>query len=278
MSLILNSITAKKVDRIGANPPHALIIASQDDPYNVAIARRLSRKILDTDPLKYAHYKEIVPIKNSIGIDQVREINAFLKLKVPSKDKDGINRICVITKANLLTIESQNALLKNLEEPNQGSLIILCSRDKNMLLQTVRSRCQSLLVSFPALEDIQSHLEPEGYTKAQIQKAFNQAGGLPELTSAILSDSEHPVIFAAEQAKTMLQMTRFERLALVNSIKDRDSAKQLAQMLMQIARLGIKSDKDQKWQLIYKSAFVCIKMLDANTQPKLALTKLNLSF
>ena len=276
MKLILNAITTKNIDRLSMNPSHALIVASQDDLYNIAIARHLTSNILGKDPLKYAHYKEIVPIKNSIGIDQAREINAFLKLKVPSKD--AINRICVITQANLLTIESQNALLKNLEEPNQGCLIILCTRDKNMLLQTVRSRCQSLLVSFPALEDIQSHLVSEGYTKTEIQKAFNQAGGLPELTSAILSDSEHPVIFAAEQAKTMLQMTRFERLTLVNSIKDKDSAKQLAQMLIQIARLGIKSDKDKKWQLIHSSAFECLKMLEANTQPKLALTKLNLSF
>lgn len=84
------------------------------------------------------------------------------------------------------------------------------------------------LVSFPALEDIQSNLGLEGYKKSEIQKAFNQAGGLPELTSAILSDSEPSVILLQDRLKTMLGLPRFDRLAMVSSIKDRDSTKQLA--------------------------------------------------
>ncbi|MEI9914152.1 MAG: hypothetical protein WDN66_04200 [Candidatus Saccharibacteria bacterium] len=57
----------------------------------------------------------------SISIDEVRAINDFLMLKVPVKRT--INRIVIIEKAERLTLEAQNALLKNLEEPPLGTVL-----------------------------------------------------------------------------------------------------------------------------------------------------------
>ena len=37
--------------------------------------------------------------------------------------------------------ESQNALLKNLEEPPDGVIIILCTSSPEKLRETIRSRC-----------------------------------------------------------------------------------------------------------------------------------------
>ncbi len=74
---------------------------------------------------------------NVIKIDQVREVISFLE---HSAFRGG-KRIVVFMEANTLNIAAQNALLKSLEEPGEGTLIILLSAKPYLLLPTIRSRC-----------------------------------------------------------------------------------------------------------------------------------------
>ena len=48
----------------------------------------------------------------------------------------------VILRAETLTLEAQNALLKLLEEPPEDTVLILVTHDKELLLPTVVSRCE----------------------------------------------------------------------------------------------------------------------------------------
>ena len=54
----------------------------------------------------------------------------------------GQGKVFVIDEAELLEAEAQNALLKTLEEPPGGALLILVAADVDALLPTIRSRCQ----------------------------------------------------------------------------------------------------------------------------------------
>src|SRR5204862_129833 len=57
---------------------------------------------------------------------------------------EGARRVFVIEGADAMADESQNALLKTLEEPHGFVHIILISAEPELLLETVRSRCQEV--------------------------------------------------------------------------------------------------------------------------------------
>ena len=52
------------------------------------------------------------------------------------------HKVFIVDEAELLGHETQNALLKVIEEPPLGTVIILVTTDEHRLLATVRSRCQ----------------------------------------------------------------------------------------------------------------------------------------
>ena len=94
---------------------------------------------------------EVVPEekKKSIGVDQVRELSAWIA-QTPAR---GRRKAVVVDPADALGLEAANALLKTLEEPPPGSVIVLVASRPGSLPATVRSRCQQ--VSFGPLTDEQ---------------------------------------------------------------------------------------------------------------------------
>ena len=53
----------------------------------------------------------------------------------------GDRNIAVIKDADTLTVRAQNRLLKTLEEPFEGTVIMLLSENRENLLDTIKSRC-----------------------------------------------------------------------------------------------------------------------------------------
>jgi DNA polymerase-3 subunit delta' len=82
-------------------------------------------------------------------IDVVRE---FLIEKVSAKPALSARRVFILTEAEKLNNESQNCLLKVLEEPPSYCCIILVCTRPDKLLPTIRSRCQILRFG-PVAED-----------------------------------------------------------------------------------------------------------------------------
>ncbi|MHA7812264.1 MAG: hypothetical protein ACX94C_02565 [Phycisphaerales bacterium] len=60
-------------------------------------------------------------------------------------------KVFIIDEAELIGGEGQNAILKTLEEPGPGTLIILVTSSEDRLLPTIRSRCQR--VGFSPLDE-----------------------------------------------------------------------------------------------------------------------------
>ena len=85
----------------------------------------------------------VIKPENSIGIEEVRQIQKFLSRKPIRDDKNTV----IVREAHLLTIPAQNALLKTLEEPPGNSLIYLITSSPYSLLPTVLSRVQ--ITNFP---------------------------------------------------------------------------------------------------------------------------------
>ena len=82
-------------------------------------------------------FLEKLPDKTELTVAVIRRIGAFFA----TTGSFSARRIVVIDGAELMNREAANALLKRLEEPPRGGLIILVARSLGSLLPTVLSRC-----------------------------------------------------------------------------------------------------------------------------------------
>jgi DNA polymerase-3 subunit delta' len=80
---------------------------------------------------------------NTIKVNSIRDINKFLSLQFDVT----YYRFVIISNAHLMNETSQNALLKNLEEPPESVIFILTTPYPEILRETIRSRCWSLYFS-----------------------------------------------------------------------------------------------------------------------------------
>ena len=85
--------------------------------------------------------------KKDIAVDDVRKIAPFLRLTAA----EGGWRVVILDGADGMNRAGQNAVLKILEEPPTGALIMLLTERPSALLPTIRSRCR--LLTLPALDD-----------------------------------------------------------------------------------------------------------------------------
>lgn len=78
---------------------------------------------------------------NTVSVDDIREqvVN-----DIDVRPYYGGKKVYIIPDAELMSAGAQNALLKTIEEPPVYALIILIVKNKELLLQTIRSRCVTL--------------------------------------------------------------------------------------------------------------------------------------
>ncbi len=80
--------------------------------------------------------------KTEIIIDDVRGIGASMSMT----SAEGGWRIAVIDAADEMNRNAANAVLKVLEEPPKGAILLLVSHNPGRLLPTIRSRCRNLVL------------------------------------------------------------------------------------------------------------------------------------
>jgi DNA polymerase-3 subunit delta' len=116
---------------------------------------------------------------------------------------EGRRRVVIVDDADRLVPEAQNALLKTLEEPPDGSVFILVTSRPHMLLPTVRSRCPELRFGGLAPSDIVALLVREhGFESVAARAAAATADG--SLARALeAGSSDH--LQARESAAAMLR-------------------------------------------------------------------------
>lgn len=92
------------------------------------------------------HYVTLAEDKSAILVDQIRELCAALALT----SLHGGRKIAVLYPADAMNGNAANSLLKTLEEPAPGTLLILVTAQTARLPATIRSRCQTLSMATPA--------------------------------------------------------------------------------------------------------------------------------
>jgi DNA polymerase III subunit delta' len=95
----------------------------------------------------------------------------------------GGAKVMLIHPAQAMNRVTANALLKTLEEPPGALRLLLCTSDPELLLPTIRSRCQRLPVAPPARDVALAWLEQQGIDGAA--ELLSAAGGYPLEASAL---------------------------------------------------------------------------------------------
>jgi len=104
------------------------------------------------------HFLEPLPDKRDISVDQLRELQRELSLR----PYEAPRKACIMEPAERMSVNAANSLLKTLEEPPGNALIILLTENAEMLLPTVRSRCQLIRFSALSTEHVRLLLEKSG--------------------------------------------------------------------------------------------------------------------
>ena len=93
------------------------------------------------DSMNHPDFFMLEPDGNNIKIEQIRSIKSKIYEKPIVSDK----KVYIINDSQKMTIESQNSLLKILEEPPEYIVIILIVSNQNLILDTIKSRCNKVL-------------------------------------------------------------------------------------------------------------------------------------
>jgi DNA polymerase-3 subunit delta' len=181
----------------------------------------------------------------TIKVDQVREAID----RAAYRPFEGRRRVVIVEQADALMSEAQNALLKTLEEPPPGSVFVLITTRPDVLLPTVRSRCQRLRFGPLGAADVAAVLmRDHGFTAADAKAAAAASGGS---VGQALSEDTEDALAAREAAARLLQSAASSgdprrRLdgakALVGGSGDRDElSRRLLAMSSLLRDLGLLS-------------------------------------
>jgi len=127
------------------------------------------------------HSVELLEKKRDINVEQVRDLLGFLSLTGMESDR----RVVLIDGAELMNMQAANALLKGLEEPSPGSLLLIVCHDLMRLPATIRSRCMLGHCAPLNNEQMQSVLARMDFSGKARALAIEIAGGRPGHVAAL---------------------------------------------------------------------------------------------
>jgi DNA polymerase-3 subunit delta' len=190
-----------------------------------------TNKFADSQKIESESHPDLLIIrkkekKRDIAVDAVREINQFLSLTSAISD----HRIIIIDAIDDLNRNSNNAILKTLEEPPKNAFLLLINHNQSKVLDTIKSRCNLIKFSNPTFLDFKNMLE-------------KKIEGINEEEVKILAKiSDHSIGSA-------LEMYNYNAIDLFESIKDlitRNDCKEILSLAKTI------SGNEELWDIFEK--------------------------
>lgn len=165
----------KLVERLAAairkgNVSHAYIFEGEAALDKKAFAQAFAKAILcGSNPgvgcdaclscrkIDHDNHEDLIYVEadgNSVKDEAIEKLQAKLRVK-----PYGERNIAIISDADSMTLRAQNRLLKTLEEPADGTVIILLSENIENLTQTILSRCVKFRLNYFGRESCEGMLD-----------------------------------------------------------------------------------------------------------------------
>ena len=184
-----------------AAPAHAYLLAGPPGSGKRAAARAFAAELLAAgapepddarrralaDPSPHPDLVWLAPQGTQHLVDEVRE---RVIVAAAYRPFEGARRVFVIEAAEAMADESQNALLKTLEEPPPFVHLVLITSEPAALLETVRSRCQAVRFAPLAEEAVEARLAELGLGGGDEERraAARLAGGDTDRAAFLLGE------------------------------------------------------------------------------------------
>lgn len=222
---IIHPTSRKHIEQSLSNFPQSTILAGPSGTGIATIAKAIARSLgsaqLVITPKKKSSdgsLKEDFE-QGSMVIDDIRALKQRTKTKVSQK-----NVYVFDFGDRTMTTQAQNSFLKLLEEPREGYYFILATHRPGELLPTITSRSQLITVLPCTNAQTNSLLDTLGVTDAtkRARLAF-VANGLPATLTRLAQDEDayNARVAIMQDAKTLLGGTRYDKLVLAHTYKDR---------------------------------------------------------
>jgi len=275
---ILNQLSA-----YASKPNQCLIICGNQGSGKSTLLKETAASILhiNLDKLIDYPYKLLVEAndKRIITIDQIKQIKHFLSLQVPLSGYNGINRIILIDDADKMNSVSQNALLKDIEEPPIGTIFIMTVVNLNKILTTIKSRANIINLNPFNDQDIENFLADKSISQPKIKQYVNLSNkSIKKAIDLINSEQDDKTLEAYTIAKKIITSNRYDRLIQVNNLsKDRDLAYTVIQTIQTMADNALAQNNNKQsnqWLNMLKVCYQTLDYLDNRVNLKLAITYL----
>lgn len=159
-----------------------------------AIEKNIHPRVIVLSPER-AIVEEKKEKRKEIAIGDIRELRRQFSFALPA----GEWRVALIDRAEKMSQEAANALLKLLEEPGERTLFFLITAHKELLLPTIVSRTQSIRFS-PLPQDLLLQLlNPRERAGEMAKEMLWYAAGRPGIISNLINEAEkleHERVFA----------------------------------------------------------------------------------
>ncbi len=175
--------------------PHAILLQGAPGVGKHELARRLAETLLCAAPgdasaacgqchgcalLAAGTHPDLLTVEpqgdsRSVTIDQVRALGGFLALKPHTARR----KVVILQPADAMNVHAANSLLKALEEPPLGNVLLLVSDRPTRLPATIRSRCARITVRRPQPTQALAWLTAQGIGAPEAELLLGLANGAP---------------------------------------------------------------------------------------------------
>jgi len=164
----------------------------------------------------------VVPAGAQIKIDQVRELQHELALSA----LEARARVAIFEDFDRATTEAMNALLKTLEEPPSNVVLILIAPEADVLLPTIVSRCQLIVLRPLTVAQVRDALIGHRVDKDHAELLAHLSGG--RLGWALTASNDEAILETRrtrlDELRQLLNASRVDRFAYAQQLSRDTSA------------------------------------------------------
>jgi DNA polymerase III, gamma/tau subunits len=215
---VVHPESQRLLDAVLRDSPHAVLMSGPTGVGLATIAKYYAKK-------SSAQLITVLPEKNeAIDVEKgIITVDSIRRLYDVTRTIEPRGRIIVIDYTERMAPAAQNAFLKLLEEPSEGTQFMLLTHQPELILPTIASRSQR--VDIRPITQAQSNTFLDGLGVSDATKRAQLlfiAEGLPAELTRLVSDE---VTFEArvsliKDARSLVTGTAYDRLRIAKSYKD----------------------------------------------------------